>query len=280
THADADHYMGLQVVPWTARSVLLTLDHVAGPMAAPGYHRTPRLLPQPVDIDRVAHDGETVPWNEYELTFHHLPAPTRFGSAVETLIDGKRVLFAGDAFLHPDQDPGCGGWSGLNGSLPDDYAACAAKVLELKPDYVLASRGGPFGFSAEDWERRVRWAQEAGRACDRLSPSGNHRRDWDPQAVRVEPYVSRAAAGEAVSLEFVARNRLDRTRRIEIVLDGRGRVPSERRTLVMDARGTARALLTLRVSADAPKGRHAFPLRVLEDGAETGDDAAFLIDVN
>lgn len=280
THADADHYAGLSQVPWSARAALWTLDHVAGAVASPGYHRSPRLLPQGVDVDRVARDGETLEWNEYALTFHHLPVPTRFGSAVESDVDGKRVLFAGDAFLHPDQEPGCGGWSGLNGSLPEDYAAGAEKVLRLQPDYVLASRGGAYTFVQDDWERRVRWAREAGRAADLLSPSGDHRRDWDPQAVRVEPFVSTAAAGEGVSVELVARNRLDRPRRLEIVLDGRGLLTtSERRSLQMPGRGTTRALLALRLSPDAPKGRHAFPLQVFEDGAETGDDAAFLVDV-
>lgn len=279
THADAAHCGSLSELPPAARSALWTLDHVAGAVTSPGYHRAPGLPHAPLDVHRVVRDGETLHWNEYALTFHDFPAPSRFGSAVEAIVDGKRVLFTGDAFLHPEQEPGCGGWSGLNGTLPEDYGACAAKVLELRPDLVLASRGGAFSFAPEDWSRRVRWAEEAGRACDRLSPSGDHRLDWDPLAVRAEPFVSRAAPGDPVRVELVAKNRLDRARRLEIVLDGRNRLSPERRTLEVAPGETARAHLSLRLSPDAPTGRHPFPLRVYEDGAETDVDAAFIVDV-
>lgn len=279
THADAAHYAGLTDILASPRPPLWTLDLVAGAVASPGYHRAPRLLPQAVDVDRTAADGEALTWCEYALTFHHFPVPTRFGSAIETTIDGKRALFTGDAFLHPQHEEGCGGWSGLNGALPQDYADCARKVLALKPDFILASRGGPFEFEPGDWERRIRWAEETGKACDRLSRSGDHRLDWDPQAVRVEPFVSTAVAGDAVSIELVARNRTEKPRRLQVVIDGRGRLSSETRVIEVAPGDTARALLSPRVAVDAAKGRHAFPLRVYENGVETDDDAAFVVDV-
>src|SRR4029077_21231406 len=133
-------------------------------------------------------------WREYGFTFHWLSRPSRVTMGGETNIDGKRCYFTADNFFHQDQFSGSGGWMGLNRSFPLPYAASAKKVLDAAPDWVLAEHGGPFEFSAQDFRRRVEWGKATATAADAICLSGNHRHDWDPHRVRVEPIIQKAKA--------------------------------------------------------------------------------------
>jgi len=69
---------------------------------------------------------------------------------------------------------------GLNRSHPLLYAASAQKVLDAKPEWVLAEHGGAFEFNAEDFRRRVDWGKVSAKAADTLCVSGSLLHDWDP----------------------------------------------------------------------------------------------------
>src|SRR5262249_45716814 len=106
--------------------------------------------------------------------------------------------------------------------------ASAQKVLDAAPEWVLAEHGGAMEFSAEDFRRRVRWGREAARAADALSPSGNHRHDWDPHRVRVEPLVQKAKPGATLKATLVVSNALRVKRHLTVTLEGRGKVQDQR----------------------------------------------------
>lgn len=280
THPHGEHYSGLHELPTRGGALeVWVLDQIAGVVTDPAYRRAPHLHPRPVRVDRVVKDGETVTWRDYALNFRRLPGHSGFASAIVTEIDGKKVVFVGDSFLHPDQGGGSGGWSGFNGGFPGDYAGSAAAVLSLRPDWILASRGGPFEFVAADWERRVEWANAAAGACDRLSPSGRHRLDWDPNLVRVEPFLSRAAPAAAVRVEIIVTNPLDRPQTLGLEIAGRGFFADVRRSVAVEAHGSSRLLLPLVLRDTALPGTHVFPIRVLAGDVERGDDALFALDV-
>src|SRR5262249_10180882 len=138
--------------------------------------------------------------------FHFFPGQTEFTMAVETTIDGKKCLFTADNFFHQDQFSGSGGWMGLNRSYPLPYAASAKKVLEASPDWVLAEHGGPFEFDAEDFRRRVQGGEASAKAADAISPSGSHRRDWDPHRITIEPIIHKARPGATLTATLRAAN--------------------------------------------------------------------------
>jgi hypothetical protein len=232
-----------------------------------------------VDVSRAFKEGEGALWREYALRFHHLPAHTWFASAVETVIDQKRCLFVGDAFLPPDVDGGSGGWSGLNRALPADVAVAANLLLRIKPDWILASRGGSFEFNEADARRRLAWAQSAGAAADQLSPSGEHRKDWDPQLVRVEPFLSRSAAGRDAGVELVVRNPEQRPVSLQVRVQGREIAADLVRKVDVAAEGSARVPLTLKVAERVMAGRYPLAIRVYEGGVERGDDPVMIVDV-
>lgn len=279
SHAHFDHYDGVYELPERAKYEVWALDYVARPIAEPLFYRAPFVDVRPVRFEQRIADGGSRTWREYTFRFHHLPGQTYFAMAVETTIDGKQCVFTGDNFFHIDLFSGTGGWMGLNRSWPGYYAASARAVLAIQPDWVLAEHGGAFVFDAEDFRRRVRWGEEAARAADELSASGNHRRDWDPHRVHVEPLVLDAAAGAAAEVELVITNPLTRQQQLAVRIPGRGIAADWERVFAVDAGATVRAKCQLRIDAQAAPGRQVLPLAIRDGLVEDPADGFLVIEV-
>jgi glyoxylase-like metal-dependent hydrolase (beta-lactamase superfamily II) len=275
SHAHYDHYDGIYYLPEREKLQVWTLDRVATPLAEPSLLRAPFLDARPVKIDRRFKEGETAVWREYRFRFHHLPGQTEFTMGVETTIDGKKCVFTADNWFHQDQFSGSGGWMGLNRSYPLPYAASAQKVLDLAPDWVLAEHGGPFEFNAEDFRRRVQWGKAAATAADAICISGQHRRDWDPHRIHVEPLIHRARPGDTLRSRLVVNNPLGQREQLQATLEGRGWLPDHSFTLEVPARDMMQRDFTLRLSEKTPAGRHIFIIRAAADGT----DAFLAVDV-
>jgi glyoxylase-like metal-dependent hydrolase (beta-lactamase superfamily II) len=279
SHAHYDHYDGIYDLSGRQQFEIWSLAEVAKPIAEPGFYRAPFLDARPVHFDRRFEDGATVRWREYVFTFHHFPGQTYFTSAVQTIIDGKKCVFAADNFFHVDLYSGTGGWMGLNRSWPGYYAASAQKLLDLRPDWVLGEHGGAFEFNAEDMSRRVQWGQAAARAADALSPSGKHRQDWDPHHVHVEPILHQARPGATLRATLVADNPLSSPRNLTIKLEGRGLTPDQIWNLQLAPAGTARREIAVPLDNSLAAGRHVLSLRVLDGDQIDSSDAFLCIDV-
>jgi glyoxylase-like metal-dependent hydrolase (beta-lactamase superfamily II) len=272
SHAHFDHYDGVYTILGRDKPEVWTLDRVAAPLAEPFLLRQPFLDERPVKIDKRPRDGETLTWREYTFRFRHLPGQTEYTMGVETTIDGKRCFFTADNFFHQDQFSGTGGWMGLNRSWPLPYAASAQKVLDAAPDWVLAEHGGPFEFNAEDFKRRVRWGKESAKAADTVCLSGNHRHDWDPHRVHVEPLLQKAKPGETLKATLVVSNHLGHKQKSVVTLEGRGLTADQSWETEPAPGGVERREFTLPLGIDLRAGRHIFTLR--EDGK--GDSDSFL----
>jgi glyoxylase-like metal-dependent hydrolase (beta-lactamase superfamily II) len=279
SHAHFDHYDGIYHFPERDKAEVWMLDKAAVPVAEPFLLRAPFLDARPVKIDRRPKDGDTLTWREYRFRFHFFPGQTEYTMGVETEIDGKKCFFTADNFFHQDMFSGSGGWMGLNRSFPLPYAASAKKVLDARPDWVLAEHGGPFEFSAEDFRRRVEWGKVGAKAADTVSPSGLHRHDWNPHRVRVEPLLVKARAGDTVQAALVADNVLPHNVKWKITLEGRGVAEDQHWETELATGETKRQPLKLRLPADLPAGRHVFPVRVTYDERVDSSDAFLAVDV-
>jgi glyoxylase-like metal-dependent hydrolase (beta-lactamase superfamily II) len=259
SHAHYDHFDGVYDLPGRDGYKVWALDTVADPLADPFKYRAPFLDERPIRFDQTAKAGESLRWREYTLRFHHLPGQTWFTAGIETTIDGQRCLFTADNFFHQRQYSGSGGWMGLNRSTPAMYAASARTVLAVSPDWVLAEHGGPYKFDAEDFRRRVRWADAATAAANAVCPSGMLEQDWNPHRVRVEPVRVAARPGATVRCKLVIANALDKPDRVS----GEIRWPWGRPTVFDErfaAAGRVERPLEMLVPADAEPGRHVIPI--------------------
>jgi glyoxylase-like metal-dependent hydrolase (beta-lactamase superfamily II) len=122
-HAHFDHYDGVYSILQRDRPQLWTLDRVAILVANPSLLRAPFLDPPPVKFDRLAKDGETLTWREYQLRLRSLPGQTEFTMGVETEIDGKKCFFTADNSFPQGQFSGSGGWSAGRSSSCMAHAA-------------------------------------------------------------------------------------------------------------------------------------------------------------
>ena len=279
SHAHFDHYDGMYSLLEREKCQVWTLDRVAVPVADPLLLRAPFLDARPLKIDRRFKDGETATWHEYRLRFRHLPGQTEFTMGVETVIDGKHCFFTADNFFHQDQFSGTGGWMGLNRSWPLPYAESAQKVLDAAPEWVLAEHGGPFEFNAEDFRRRVEWGKVSARAADAICVSGNHRIDWDPHRVHIEPLIHRTKAGTTLTATLVVSNPLPRKQKLTVTLEGRGLTPDQTWEVTVPAGETLRKEVTIRLSEKIAVGRNVLALRALEGDRTDGSDAFLAADV-
>jgi glyoxylase-like metal-dependent hydrolase (beta-lactamase superfamily II) len=279
SHAHYDHYDGVYDLPMRDTFETWTLDAVAGPLEDPFKLRAPFLDPRPVTIDRRPKDGETLTWREYRFRFHHLPGQSEYTMGVECVVDDKKCYFTADNFYHQDMFSGSGGWMGLNRAFPPSYAKSAKKVLDAAPDWVTAEHGGPFEFSAEDWRRRVNWAETAGKALDALSLTGQHLCDYNPHQVRIEPVVLKAKPGTTRKLTLVVENPLATKRTWQIRFQGRGSLQSQAWDVTVPAGETSRRAVEVTLPRDVPAGRHVFAVRAEESGRVSAADAFLAIDV-
>jgi len=279
SHAHFDHYDGVYSILQRDRPQLWTLDRVAIPVADPSLLRAPFLDPRPVKFDRLAKDGTTLTWREYSLRFHFLPGQTEFTMGVETEIDGKKCFFTADNFFHQDQFSGSGGWMGLNRSFPLPYAESAQKVLDARPDWVLAEHGGAMEFSAEDFRRRVQWGKQCARAADAICLSGNHRCDWDPHRIHIEPVVHKAKPGQTLQAILIVSNLLSRPVKHTLTLKGRGCFVDQTWELEAPAGGVVRRAFTLLLDPKIPAGRQVFVVQGTSGEMADGADAFMAVDV-
>jgi glyoxylase-like metal-dependent hydrolase (beta-lactamase superfamily II) len=279
SHAHFDHYDGVYSILQRDMPKLWTLDHVAVPLADSSLLRAPFLDSRPVTFDRLVKDGETLTWREYHLRFRFLPGQTEFTMGVQTEIDGKQCFFTADNFFHQDQFTGTGGWMGLNRSFPLPYSESAQKVLDARPDWVLAEHGGAMEFSAEDFRRRVEWGKQCAKAADAICISGSHRRDWDPHRVHIEPLIHKAKAGETLKATLVIDNPLARPLRHTLTLEGRGYFADQNWELEVPPRGSVRRPFTFRLDDKMAAGRQVFVVRGTSGEMTDSSDAFVAVDV-
>jgi glyoxylase-like metal-dependent hydrolase (beta-lactamase superfamily II) len=279
SHAHYDHYDGIYHLPGREQFAVWSLDTVAGPLADPARWRAPFLDIRPVKFDKTPRPGDTLTWREYRFRFHHLPGQSYYTMGVETSIDGKTCYFTADNFFHQDMFSGSGGWMGLNRSSPLMYAASARMVLDAAPQWVLAEHGGPFEFSAEDFRRRVEWGRAAAKAADALCPSGDHRVDWDPHRVHVEPLVQKAKAGDTVKGTLAVSNPRPRKETLTVTLEGRRLIGDQSWPLEVAGGATVERQVTARLAKEATPGRHVFVLRADGTNGFDGSDAFFVVDI-
>jgi glyoxylase-like metal-dependent hydrolase (beta-lactamase superfamily II) len=279
SHAHFDHYDGAYLLLERDRPAVWTLDQVAGPIAEPFRLRAPFLDARPLTIARRFTDGESARWREYTLKFHFLPGQTLFTMGVETTIDGKKCLFTADNFFHHDLYSGTGGWMGLNWSGPALYEQSARKVLTIAPEWVLAEHGSAMEFSAEDFKRRVEWARISARAADDLSVSGDHRHDWNPHTVRIEPILQKARPEATINAELIIDNVLARKRSLRVVLLGNDKTADQTWTIEVGPRTTVRRPVKLALGKKRSAGRHIFPITTSEGNRIEPGDTFMAVDI-
>lgn len=280
SHAHYDHFDGVYTLPGRDGYKVWSLDTVAAPLREPFKFRAPFLDARPITFDKVLKDGESATWREYVMKFHALPGQTAYTCGIETTIDGKRCYFTADNFFHQNQYSGSGGWMGLNSSSPFVYARSAQKVLDAAPDWVLAEHGGPYQFNAEDYRRRVQWGDAAVKAANAICPTGQHRDDWNPHRVSVEPIRIEAKPGATIeaTLRFTNQS-TTRPAKAKVTVQSRGLFPGQSFDFSVGVADTATEKVTITLASEIPEGRHIFAIVPTDELGREFADPFLAVDV-
>jgi glyoxylase-like metal-dependent hydrolase (beta-lactamase superfamily II) len=273
THLHVDHTLRLPELVARHGAELVTVSPLADLLEHPAAYWHPFSRFDGARPGRVLSDGEEFNWRGHRMRAYHAPGQTWFHAFLETTIDGHRAVFAGDSFQGIgmwDIANGTGGWTGFNRGFPAYHAASARLMRKIAPEWVLAAHERPFEFRGEEWDLRVRWAEDAARALDELSPTGRHQFDFNPHLISVCPLIGRwNADGQQVELRIA--NPLD------VPLDVRWSGPA-RGSLTVAPRGEGAAPLLVRIPRPLPGSRTPVTIGITLRGKYLGPAAFFLID--
>jgi glyoxylase-like metal-dependent hydrolase (beta-lactamase superfamily II) len=271
THLHVDHVLRLPELKARYGAELVTVQPLADLLEHPTAYWHPFSNFDGARPDRVLADGEAMVWRGHRFRAWHAPGQTWFHAFLETIIDGRRAVFGGDSFQGVgmwDLANGTGGWSGFNRGFPAYHAASARLMRKLAPEWVLAAHERPFEFRAEEWDMRVRWAEDAARALDDLSPAGCHQFDFNPHTVSVYPLIGKwNAPGQRVELRVS--NPLDVPLEVHWHRPASGSI-----TVAPHSEGVA----PLSIRIPPPESRTAVTIDITVQGKYLGPAAFFLVD--
>ena len=236
THYHDDHVAGLNLLRDAEGTQVWSAANVTPVLESPRSHDLPCLWYDPIPVDRVLPPGRMVRWREYELTTYDLPGHTLYATAIEVVVDGRRVVVTGD-----QQD---GGWiegerrevlnfQYRNGFHPDDYVRSAQLYRKLSPDLMISGHWAP------------RWVDSA--YLDMLLAEGHHLAELHRELLpldrvelgrfglgtRITPYRSRISPRRSTVYSVLVRNPLPRAEQVtlELVVPSQWSVEEPRRTL-------------------------------------------------
>src|SRR5581483_4666212 len=258
THFHDDHVAGLNLLREIEGAELWIPANVAPVLADPLRYDLPCLWFDSIAADRLLELGESVRWQEYELTVYGLPGHTRFAAAVSFEVDGKRVLATGDHQAETARKPVLN-FQYRNRFEPEDFVRGAELYRRLRPDVIISGHWLPREVDDAYLDGLLRDANRVTELHHAVLADGGF--GTDGFGARIEPY--RAAPGSRVDFDVTVRNPFDReeTAVVRLRVPDGWTVEPESRELELEAKG--HGVATFAVVPSGP-GRLAADLTVGE----------------
>ena len=254
THYHDDHVAGFNLLRDVEGTRVWAAENMVPMLEAPRRFDLPCLWYDPIPVDRQLAFGETVRWQEYEITVHPLPGHTLFAAAIEFEVDGRRVVATGDqqdGRWVSGERPELLNYQYRNGFRFDDFRDSAELYRRLRPDLLISGHWLPRPVTDDYLDHLLEAGTELARLHRELLPLDSVDFGAGGFGARIEPYRSDVAPGTALSLEVVVRNPF-------------GRIEDADVCLVLPAGWTAEpAVLRARIGV-GEDARLAFGLRVGE----------------
>lgn len=118
----------------------------------PARYHLPAMTPNAIENVQAMKNGQTLNWNEFDLTFYFFPGQTYFHGALLAKKKGEKpIFFIGDAFAPSGIDDYCV----LNRNLVHEdsgYLQCFQKLRNVKEEFWLVNEHIRYVFSFSDQE--------------------------------------------------------------------------------------------------------------------------------
>lgn len=211
THYHDDHVAGFNLLRGVEGTQIWAEAGIAAIMEDPDRYDLPCLYHDAIATDRILPVEEPIAWHEYEITLYLLPGHCANQVAVSVVVDGVHALATGDqqeAQWIPGHRPEVLNYQYKNGFRPEDYVSAARLYRKLHPDLILT---GHWGVRRVDDD----WLDEMLRQSEKLldlhtALLARDDVDFGPGdfSATIQPYVTTARGGQAISYDVQVRNPL------------------------------------------------------------------------
>jgi glyoxylase-like metal-dependent hydrolase (beta-lactamase superfamily II) len=204
THYHDDHTDHVNDVVAAFGSPVYFTQSMAEVIGNPAGFRLPCLTTRPIPVQNAKRDGETLRWNEWQLTFWNFPGQTLYhGGLVARRENGQTYLFLGDSFTPSGMDDYCMQNRDFlrNGA---GYEYCLRKISSLPKDtWLMNQHVAPmFRYSDAQIQRMQVEIGKRSAALRELAPWPDINYMVDESWARVYPYGQTAKTGALVSVEL------------------------------------------------------------------------------
>jgi glyoxylase-like metal-dependent hydrolase (beta-lactamase superfamily II) len=220
SHYHEDHVGGINAVRNKYGAEVWAMDHMVDVLEHPAAYNLPCLWPDPVKVDRILHDGESVVWESIPMRFFYLPGQTEYTEGVLMEIDGRKLLFDGDNVGRPlPGTPLIGHYVCRNYQrLDTGHVYSAKKLLELEPDYVCPQHFEWDKATRELLESYLKASEETNAAFKKIIDQPDPEIGLDNNWASFYPYQVEAKPGDTLRYELRIRNWIYRTSHVKAVI--------------------------------------------------------------
>ena len=285
SHYHEDHVGGINAVREKYGAKVWAMNHLVDVLENPAAYNLPCLWPDPIKVDRVLRDGESIVWENIPISFFYLPGQTEYSEGVLMEIDERRLLFDGDNVAHPL--PGtplighyvCRNYQRLDGG----HAFSARKILELRPDYVCPQHFEWNKATPELLESYLKASEETNAAVKRIIDQPVPEIGVDNNWASFYPYQAEAGPGDTLQYELRIRNWMAKPSHIDAVII----VPESWVTvpgtvaLTVPAKSESSATFTVKVpiSEERSNRRSVLTADIWRDGEHLGELTEALVNL-
>jgi glyoxylase-like metal-dependent hydrolase (beta-lactamase superfamily II) len=285
SHYHDDHVGGVNEIKRKYGAKFWVMRHLVDVLENPMAYNLPCLWHEPIKVDRILEDGESMVWEGIPLRFVYLPGQTEYAQGLLIEIDGKRILFDGDNISYPVPGrPMLGHYVARNYQrLDGGHIYGAKKFLELQPDFIApnhfewvpAVRETLLSYLNNSEQMREAFA----RILDQPDPMFGLDNNW----ISVYPYQVEAKPGDSIDVQIRFRNWLYAPATITATWqtpEGWSLDPVKIQLRAFaKSESSARARLRIPASA-APNRRYVITLDVTRDGRHLGEVTEMLVNVD
>lgn len=179
THYHYDHLDGLPAVKERYGATTWLHPLVAECWRDPAHTLLPWLTAKPIVADLLWPARGTWTWEGHEFQITPWSGQTWWHCAFMTVVDGQRVMFAGDSFQPAAIWNGTGGFCAYNQSrFRAGFHASAQLALAWRPQIMAAGHTNCYRFAPSKFRQIARWSLRAEAAVLALCPHGDLERDY------------------------------------------------------------------------------------------------------
>jgi glyoxylase-like metal-dependent hydrolase (beta-lactamase superfamily II) len=285
SHYHDDHVGGINTVRKKYGAKVWAMDHMVDVLEHPAAYNLPCLWPDPVKVDRIMHDGESVVWENIPMRFFYLPGQTEYTEGLLMEIDGEKLLFDGDNVAHPLPGTPLIGHYGCRNyqRLDTGHVYSAKKLLELKPDYVCPQHFEWNKASHELLECYLRASEETNATFEKIIDQPDPEIGLDNNWASFYPYQVEAGPGDTLRYELRIRNWIYRPSHIKaaIVLPERWVSDPVCVDLTVPAKSVSSAPFAVKTPSSEARLNRRFVLTadIWRDGEHLGELTEALVNV-